>query len=272
VGDYLARRVRDQSSKADIMRFSGTVLITGASAGIGEACARAFAGAGARLILAARRADRMESLAAQLREAHGAEVHLLSLDVRDVGVVTRVLEDLPAEWSAIDVLVNNAGLARGTDPVQDGDPRDWDEMIDTNLKGLLYVIRAVLPGMVQRGRGHVINVGSISGREVYPGGAVYCSTKAAVEAVSKGMRMDLLGTPVRVTNVMPGLVETEFSTVRFRGDQPRADKVYQGFRPLTGEDIADVVLFAATRPPHVNVDEIMVKPIAQASTTMVDRR
>jgi 3-hydroxy acid dehydrogenase/malonic semialdehyde reductase len=248
---------------------SGTVLITGASAGIGEACARVFARAGARLILAARRAERLDSLASELSDRHGTEVHTVSLDVRDVGVVTRVLEDLPAEWAAIDVLVNNAGLGRGIDKIHEGDTRDWDEMIDTNLKGLLYVTRAVLPGMRARGRGHVINVGSIAGREPYTGGNVYAATKAAVDALSKGMRMDLLGSKIRVTNVMPGLVETEFSAVRFRGDQERAGKVYQGYTPLSGEDVADVVLFAATRPPHVNIDEVMIKPVEQASTTMV---
>lgn len=249
----------------------GTVLITGASAGIGEACARVFARAGARLILAARRTERLEALAEEVSRQYGAETHLVSLDVRDVGVVTRVLEGLPTEWSGIDVLVNNAGMGRGLDKVFEGDSREWDEMIDTNLKGLLYVSRAVLPGMLERGRGHIINIGSIAGRELYPGGNVYAATKAAVDALSKGMRMDLLGTPIRVTNVMPGLVETEFSVVRFRGDQERASQVYQGYQPLTGEDVADLVLFAATRPPHVNIDEITVKPVAQASTTMVHK-
>lgn len=249
----------------------GTVLITGASAGIGEACAREFARAGARLVLAARRAERLEALAAELAERHGTAVHTVSLDVRDVGVVTHVLESLPEEWAAVDVLVNNAGMARGLDRIQEGDTRGWDEMIDTNLKGLLYVTRAVLPGMLERGRGHVINVGSIAGRECYPGGNVYGATKAAVDALSKGMRMDLLGTPIRVTNVMPGLVETEFSMVRFAGDRDRATTVYQGYEPLTGADIADVILFVATRPPHVNIDEIMVKPVAQATTTMVHK-
>lgn len=250
---------------------AATVLITGASAGIGEACARAFAAHGVRLLLAARRGDRLAALSAELRESRGTEVHELEMDVRDLGVVTRVIGDLPVEWAGIDVLVNNAGLARGSDRVHDADPRDWDEMIDTNVKGLLYVTRAVLPGMLKRGRGHVVNIGSIAGREMYPGGAVYCATKAAVEAITRGMRMDLLGTPVRVTNVMPGLVNTEFSLVRFRGDEERAESVYQGFLPLTPGDVADAVVYAATRPAHVNVDEIMVKPVAQASTTMVDR-
>lgn len=249
----------------------GTVLITGASAGIGEACARAFAAVGARLLLAARRGDRLSALAAELRADAGVEVQELEMDVRDLGVVTRVIGDLSAEWRDIDLLVNNAGLGRGIDPVQSGDPRDWDEMIDTNLKGLLYLTRAVLPGMLERGRGHVVNIGSIAGREMYPGGAVYCATKAGVDAITRGLRMDLLGTPVRVTNVMPGLVETEFSVVRFRGDEERAAGVYRGYLPLTAADVADAVVYVATRPAHVNVDEIMLKPVAQASTTMVDR-
>jgi 3-hydroxy acid dehydrogenase / malonic semialdehyde reductase len=252
-------------------RIEATVLITGASAGIGEACARAFAGAGARLVLAARRADRLEALARELRDAHGTESHVLALDVRDVGVVTRVLDDLPAEW-AVDVVVNNAGMARGVDPVQAGDPRDWDEMIDTNVKGLLSVTRALLPGMIERGHGHVINIGSTAGHEVYPGGAVYCATKHAVGAITRGLRMDLLGSGVRVSTVDPGLVETDFSATRFRGDLERAARVYQGYTPLTPADVADAVLYVATRPPHVNIDEVILKPTDQASSTMVNRR
>ncbi|HET8656210.1 MAG TPA: SDR family NAD(P)-dependent oxidoreductase [Longimicrobiaceae bacterium] len=252
-------------------RFSGTVLVTGASSGIGAACARAFAAAGARLVLAARSGDRLESLAAELREAHGTEVHLLPLDVRDAGVVTRVLEDLPSGWGEIDVLVNNAGLSRGLEPLGEGEIRDWEEMIDTNVKGLLYVTRAVLPGMVQRGRGHVVNIGSTAGHEVYPGGAVYCATKHAVHALTQGMRMDLLGKGVRVSTVDPGMVETNFSVVRFHGDRERADRVYQGMKPLGPEDVADVVLFVATRPPHVDIDEVVLRPTQQATSTMVDR-
>ena len=249
--------------------FTGTVLITGASAGIGEACARAFAGAGARLLLAARRGERLEALATELREAHGTESHILELDVRDAGVVTRVLGDLPAEWREVDVLVNNAGLARGVARIQDGDFRDWEEMIDTNVKGVLYVSRVVLPGMVERDRGHVINIGSIVGADVAPNAAVYSATKAALDTLTKGFRLDLFGTKVRVTVVHPGLVETEFSVVRFRGDDERASGVYSGYRPLDAADIADAVLFAATRPPHVNVDQMVVKPTAQARVGMV---
>jgi NADP-dependent 3-hydroxy acid dehydrogenase YdfG len=246
-----------------------TVLITGASSGIGAACARAFAGAGARLVLAARRLERLRELAAELKDAHATESLLLELDVRDAGVVSRVLEDLPAEWGALDVLVNNAGLSRGMEPVHEGHLRDWEEMIDTNVKGLLYVTRAVLPGMVKRNRGHVINIGSISGREIYAGGTVYCATKSATDTITTGLRLDLFGTPIRVTTVNPGAAETEFSLVRFHGDDQRAAQVYEGYQPLTPEDVADAVLWAATRPPHVNVDEIMLKCVAQARTGMV---
>jgi 3-hydroxy acid dehydrogenase / malonic semialdehyde reductase len=251
--------------------FPGTVLITGASSGIGMACARAFASRGARLVLAARRVERVEALAAELAGEHGTDSHVVQLDVRDAGVVAHVLGDLAGEWSEVDVVVNNAGLARGFDPIHQGSPADWDEMIDTNLKGLLYVTRAVLPGMVERGRGHVINIGSTAGHDVYPKGNVYCATKFAVNALTQGMRMDLLGTGVRVSTVDPGMVETEFSLVRFHGDAERADRVYQGLQPLTAGDVADAVLWCATRPPHVNIDEIILKPTAQASATQVHR-
>lgn len=251
--------------------FTGTVLITGASSGIGAAAARSFAAAGARLLLAARRADRLETLSSELAERHGTTSHLVALDVRDPGVVTRMLEDLPAEWAEIDVLVNNAGLSRGLEKVHEGNIRDWDEMVDTNVKGLLYVTRAVVPGMVARGAGHVINIGSIAGHEVYPGGAVYCATKHAVGAITRGLRIDLLGTSVRVTTIDPGMVETEFSLVRFHGDADRAARVYDRVQPLTAEDVADAILYAATRPAHVNVDEILLMATAQASATLVHR-
>lgn len=251
--------------------FEGTVLITGASAGIGEATARAFAAAGARLVLTARRADRLRDLAAELRDRHGTQSHTLAMDVRNAGVVTRMIEDLPSEWSTIDVLVNNAGLSRGLEPIQEGSIADWDEMIDTNVKGLLYVSRVVLPGMIARGRGHVVNLGSIAGHEVYPGGAVYCATKHAVAAINRGMRIDLMGTPVRVTSIDPGMVETEFSIVRFHGDEQRAAKVYENVQPLTAADVADAILYAATRPAHVNVDEVLVMATAQAGATRVHR-
>lgn len=247
------------------------VLITGASSGIGEACAELFAAAGARLIIAARRSDRLQALSDRLEKAHGREICSIPLDVRDLGVVTRVLENLPEPWGEIDILINNAGLARGLEPVADGDARDWDEMIDTNIKGLLYVTRAVLPGMIARNRGHIINLGSIAGSEVYPNGVVYCATKAAVEVISRGLRLDLVGSEIRVTNIEPGMVETEFSNIRFHGDDEAADRVYAGVTPLTGRDVADTILFAASRPPHVNIDSIMLKPVAQASATSVAR-
>jgi serine 3-dehydrogenase len=249
-----------------------TVLITGASAGIGAACARAFAREGARLVLAARRTERLETLAEELRAAHGTECHLIALDVRDGDAVATALGGLPAEWAEVDVLVNNAGLGRGMEKLQEGTPADWDEMIDTNVKGLLYTTRALVPGMVERGRGHVVNLGSVAGHEVYPGGAVYCATKHAVDAITRGLRMDLLGTGVRVSTVDPGMVETEFSVNRFRGDEERARRVYANMTPLAPDDIADAILWCATRPPHVNIDEIILKPTDQASATLVHRR
>jgi len=254
------------------MKLSGrTVLITGASAGIGAACARAFAAEGARLLLVARRAERLQELGDKLR-GNGADVYALEMDVRDGSAVAQTVASLPAEWSTIDVLVNNAGMGRGMDKLWQGAPADWDEMVDTNVKGLLYVTRAVLPGMVERGHGHVINLGSVAGHEVYPGGAVYCATKHAVGAITRGLRMDVLGTGVRVSTVDPGMVETEFSVVRFHGDEERAKNVYRNMNPLTPDDIAETVLWVATRPPHVCIDEIIIKPTDQASATMVHRR
>jgi serine 3-dehydrogenase len=252
--------------------FAGkTVLVTGASSGIGEACAFGFAAIGARLILSARRRARLEDVAERIQSAHGTESQLLQLDVRDVGVVTHILGDLPEPWREIDVLVNNAGLARGFEHLADGDSRDWDEMIDTNIKGLLYVTRALLPAMLERDVGHVINIGSIAGSEPYAHGAVYCGTKAAVDAISASLRMDLAGSAIRVTNIQPGMVETEFSEVRFHGDADRAAEVYHGVTPLSAEDVADTVIYAATRPAHVNIDHIMLKPVAQAWATLVAR-
>jgi len=248
------------------------VFITGASAGIGLACAQAFAPQGAKLVLAARRRDRLTGLAAELKAAFGTASHIIALDVRDRKAVAKAVKDLPAKWKDIEVLVNNAGLSRGLDKVQEGKISDWDEMIDTNIKGLLYVSRAVLPGMVARGRGHVINIGSIAGREVYPSGNVYCATKHAVGAITKGMRLDLNGTGVRVSTVDPGLTETEFSIVRFHGDLGKANDFYKGYRPLLAEDIAEAVVFAATRSLHVDVAEILVLPTAQASTMVVAKK
>jgi len=248
------------------------VFITGASSGIGRSCVWAFAGTGAQLILAARRLSRLEELAVELKRKPGEDILLLAVDVRDQPAVERTVNGLPAEWQAIDILVNNAGLSRGLDKLHEGKLEDWEEMIDVNIKGLLYVSRAVIPGMVKRGHGHIINIGSIAGREVYPGGNVYCATKFAVDALSKGMRLDLSGTGLRVSQVSPGMVETEFSLVRFRGDKERAGKVYQGLTPLSPDDIADAIVYCATRPPHVNISEMLVMPTAQASTTMVHRK
>ena len=248
------------------------VFLTGASSGIGWSCARAFARQGARVLMAARRLDRLEKLAADLKAEFGAESHCLGLDVCDQAAVERAVFALSPAWEAVDVLVNNAGLSRGLDKLYEGKITDWEEMIDTNIKGLLYVSRAIIPGMVRRGRGHVINIGSIAGRDIYPNGNVYCATKAAVNALSKGLRLDLVGTPLRVSLVDPGMVETEFSLVRFHGDEDRAARVYQGLIPLTPDDIADAVMFCATRPPHVNISELVVYPTAQASATMVHRK
>lgn len=240
-------------------------FVTGASSGIGQACARSFAAAGCRLILAARRADRLEALAAELSQAHGTESHLLTLDVREREAVDAAIAGLPAEWQAIELLINNAGLSRGLDKLQEGYWLDWEEMIDTNVKGLLWISRAVLPGMVERDSGHVINIGSVAGHQVYPGGNVYCATKHAVGALTQGMRLDLVGTRIRVSSVDPGLVHTEFSEVRFRGDTGRADPVYRNYPPLQAEDIAETVLFCASRPPHVNIQDVLIMPQDQAA-------
>ncbi len=247
------------------------VLITGASSGIGAACARVFAGAGAKLILAARRLDRLEQLVLTLHGTSG-QIHLLQLDVRDRSAVESAIFNLPPSWSNIDILINNAGLSRGLSKLHEGNIQDWEEMIDTNIKGLLYLTRYVTPGMISRDRGHVVNLGSIAGHQTYPGGNVYCGTKAAVQAISEGLKQDLLGTPVRVTSVDPGMVETEFSEVRFHGDTERGKKVYQGVTPLTPDDVADVIFFCVTRPPHVNINEVVLMPVDQASTTLVNRR
>ncbi|MBE9001688.1 SDR family oxidoreductase [Nostoc sp. LEGE 12447] len=248
------------------------ILITGASSGIGTACARIFAGAGAKLILAARRLERLQQLADALVKEFGTEIHLLQLDVRDRNAVESAISTLPPAWSDIDILINNAGLSRGLDKLHEGSFQDWEDMIDTNVKGLLYVSRYVVPGMVSRDRGHVVNLGSIAGHQTYPGGNVYCATKAAVRAISEGLKQDLLGTRVRVTSVDPGMVETEFSEVRFHGNTERAKTVYQGVTPLTADDVADVIFFCVTRSPHVNINEVVLMPVDQASATLVNRR
>ena len=249
-----------------------TVLITGASAGIGAACADVFAEQGARLILWARRSDRLQELAKDLHTRHGAEIITEVVDVRSRDAVEAAVKALPDSWRNIDVLINNAGLSRGLSPFHEGSHQDWEEMIDTNIKGLIYVSRAIIPGMVERGSGTVINIASIAGRQQYPGGNVYGATKAAVKMLSDSWQIDLNGTGVRTCNIDPGLVETEFSEVRFRGDADRANTVYQGYTPLTGRDVADVVLFAATRPPHVSLQDILITPTDQATATIVDKK
>ncbi len=244
------------------------VLITGASSGIGRACAGVFAAEGAHLILIARRRERLDELGAELKEKYGISVETLVLDVRQRPAVEEALKGV----DAVDVLINNAGLALGMGRVQEANPDHYDAMIDTNVKGLLYVTRQMVPKMIARGRGDIINIGSIAGHEVYPGGAVYCASKHAVDALTKGLRLDVVDTALRVSSIDPGLVETEFSVVRFEGDKQKADNVYKGMEPLTGRDIADVALFIASRPPHVQIADVVIFPTAQAAATVVHRR
>ena len=248
-----------------------TALITGATSGIGAACARKFAGAGYRVIITARRAEQLAVMAGDLQKEFGVEVLPLCFDVRDLDAVRRALDSIPASWREIDVLVNNAGLALGLEPEYAGDFTDWETMIDTNVKGLLYMTRLIVPGMVERLKGHIINIGSVAGDAAYAGGAVYCATKAAVKVLSDGLRIDLAHTPVRVTNLKPGLVETNFSNVRFHGDTERASNVYKGIQPLTGDDIADVALYAAQAPAHVQIAEVLILATHQASGSVVYR-
>ena len=247
------------------------VFISGASSGIGEACAIEFAKHDSRLIICARRKDRLEKLANELKSKYNSDIFLIELDVRDKNAVENQINNLLEKWRDIDILINNAGLSRGLDNLYEGKIQDWEEMIDTNVKGLLYVSRAIIPGMVERKQGDIINIGSIAGHEVYQKGNVYCATKHAVDAITKGLRIDLLGTPLRVCTIDPGLVETEFSEVRFRGDNERAKTAYEGFKPLSSKDIADCVVYAASRPKHVQIAEIIVLPTAQRSATNVHR-
>ncbi len=247
------------------------VLITGASSGIGRSCAQKFAEAGARLVLVARRKERLKEQVAEYKNRYKTETYIDALDVRDRHAVSKFVQKLPVEWQNIGILVNNAGLSRGLNKLHEGKIEDWEEMIDTNIKGLLYISRSVIPGMVERKQGTIINIGSIAGHGVYPNGNVYCATKHAVDALTKGLRMDLVETPLRVCTIDPGLVETEFSEVRFHGDKERAKKTYLDMTPLTPEDVADAVLYAATRPPHVQIAELIIMPTAQASTTLVHR-
>ena len=247
------------------------VLITGATSGIGEACARKFAQNGDKVILTGRNQARMTAIADELK-AQGAEVLTLMFDVRDREAARQAIESLPAEWQEIDVLVNNAGLALGLEPEYEGNPDDWETMIDTNIKGLLTMTRLVVPGMVARDRGHIINIGSVAGDAAYAGGNVYCATKAAVKALSDGLRIDVANTAVRVTNLKPGLVETNFSNIRFHGDSDRAATVYKGIKPLTGDDIADVAVYAANAPEHVQIAEVLILATHQASGSVIVRK
>ena len=244
------------------------VLVTGASSGIGEATARQFSEAGAKVIIAARREEHLKKLASKLK----TDCHILPLNVRNREEVEKSLAALPDAWREIDILVNNAGLSRGLWKLHEGQHDGWEDMIDTNIKGLLYVSRTVIPGMVKRGRGHIINIGSIAGHEVYPNGNVYCATKHAVDALTKGMRIDLVDTPLRVTTIDPGMVDTEFSEVRFYGDKDKAAHVYDGFQPLLGDDIADAIVWSASRPAHVQIAEMIVLSTAQASAMVTHRK
>lgn len=248
------------------------VFITGASSGIGAACAKHFAQAGAKLLLCARRIEVLAPLAAQLQQEHGIETWAFPLNVNDYTQVHQSLKGLPEKWKKVDILINNAGLAAGLDPVQEGKISDWDEMIDTNIKGLLYITREILPAMVKANTGHIFNIGSIAGHQVYPKGAVYCATKTAVKALTEGLRMDLFGTNIRVTTIDPGAVETNFSLVRFKGDNKKAAAVYEGIEPLTPDDIADTIVYCASRPAHVNISEVIIMPTAQAAATMMYRK
>ena len=247
------------------------VFITGASSGIGAGCVRKFASQGASLILNARNEEKLSALKEELEQQYGARVCLLPFDVRDRKTAAEALASLPDEWKAIDILINNAGLVIGVDKEHEGNLDEWDIVIDTNIKSLLAMTRLVVPGMVARGRGHIINIGSIAGDAAYAGGSVYCATKAAVKALSDGLRIDLVDTPLRVTNIKPGLVETNFSVVRFRGDKDKADNVYKGIRPLTGDDIAETVYFAASVPEYMQIAEMLVMPTYQATGTIVSR-
>lgn len=255
------------------MKLKGKItLVTGATAGIGLACAEEFAANGSDVILIGRRKERLDEISHRIEKTYNVEAISIQCDVRNRDEVNKAIDSLESKWQNIDYLINNAGLARGLSKLHEGDHQDWDEMIDTNIKGLLYVSRRVIPMMVEAQSGMVINIGSLAGHEVYPNGNVYCGTKYAVKAISKGMTIDLNGTGVRVFNLDPGLVETEFSQVRFHGDNDRAEKVYQGYKPLTGKDIAEIAFFAATRPKHVNIQELLVTPTAQATATIVDKK
>jgi len=244
-----------------------TILITGATSGIGEATAIKFAESSDRLIITGRRKERLDELAAHLTGSYGIEVLALCFDVRVKDEVEKQLGNLPREWAQIDILINNAGLASGLGHIDEGETDDWDRMIDTNVKGLLYVTRVIVQGMVSRGSGHIVNLASIAGKEVYENGSVYCATKHAVDALSRAMRIDLLKHGIKVTNIAPGMVETEFSLVRFKGDREKASSVYSGLEPLRGEDIADVIYYCTSLPDHVCINDLVITPKAQANAT-----
>lgn len=248
------------------------VMITGATAGFGEATAHEFAKNGYDVIITGRRRERLNALTEELSKKYGAEVFALNFDVRNNAETQKSIHSLPAKWQNIDVLVNNAGLASGFGPVQEGNTEDWDKMIDTNVKGLLYVTRCVAPMMIKNKKGHIINIGSTAGKEAYLNGNVYCSTKFAVDALTKSMRIDMLPYGIRVSSVCPGMAETEFSVVRFHGDKDKAKNVYKGLQPLTAADIADVIYYVASRPANVNISDVVVTPLAQANTNNILRK
>jgi NADP-dependent 3-hydroxy acid dehydrogenase YdfG len=251
--------------------MNNITLITGATSGIGRACAARFAREGHNLIITGRRKERLDKLADELQNNHNIKVLVLNFDIRNQKEVEKAVSSLSEEWKNIDILVNNAGLAVGLNPVQDGVIDDWERMIDTNVKGLLYMTRAVSPFMIKRKKGHIINIGSIAGKEVYPNGNVYCATKHAVDALTKGMRIDMVQYGIRVSQIAPGAVETEFSEVRFKGDTERAKTVYKGYEPLHPEDIAEVTFYVTSLPPHVNVNDLVIMPTAQASATIMHK-
>jgi NADP-dependent 3-hydroxy acid dehydrogenase YdfG len=250
--------------------MSKTAFITGATSGIGKATAHLLAREGINLIICGRRADRLEELKSQLQST--VKIHTLTFDVREEEVVMEAIGSLPEEWKTIDILINNAGNAHGMAPIQEGSTRDWNAMIDINVKGLLYVSKAIVPGMVASKSGHIVNIGSIAGKEVYPNGNVYCASKFAVDAITSGMRLDLNPYGIRVTGIHPGLVETEFSLVRFKGDEQRASSVYKGFQPLTAEDVADAIWYTVNCPPHVMISDLTILPTAQGSATIVNKK
>ncbi len=248
-----------------------TILITGATSGIGKSCAYKFAEKNNRLLLTGRREERLDKIAKELSEKYSSEVLTLSFDIRNVSEVEKAIESLPEEWKTIDILINNAGLAVGMNTIQEGVIDDWERMIDTNIKGLLYITRQILPLMIARQKGHIINIGSIAGKEVYPNGNVYCATKHAVDALSKAMRIDTVKHGIKVTQIAPGAIETEFSVVRFKGDEDKAANVYKGYTPLSPDDIANAVYFTSTLPNHVNINDMVIMPVSQASSTVFNK-